>query len=70
MDRVALFCRVLTIAVQLVAVVLKPIRAMVGRTPWIGWSAGDCAPAPSHTTGRAVFRIRRLNPATLICGKM
>ena len=29
----------------------------------IGSSAGDCAPAPSHTTGRAVFRIRRLNSA-------
>ena len=26
----------------------------------IGSSAGDCAPAPSHTTGRAGFRIRRL----------
>jgi len=24
----------------------------------IGWSAGDFAPTPSHTTGRAVFRIR------------
>src|SRR5208283_789030 len=29
----------------------------------IGSGAGDCAPAPSHTTGRAVFRIRRLNSA-------
>ena len=29
----------------------------------IGSSDGDCAPSPSHTTGRAVFRIRRLNPA-------
>src|SRR5205823_4585275 len=28
-------------------------------------SAGDFAPAPSHTTGRAVFRIRRLNAAAL-----
>jgi hypothetical protein len=37
----------------------------VGRVAQIGWSAGDCAPAPSHTTGRAVFRIRRLNPAAL-----
>ena len=27
----------------------------------IGSGAGDCAPAPSHTTGRAVFRIRRLD---------
>ncbi len=26
----------------------------------IGSSAGDCAPAPSHTTGRTVFSIRRL----------
>ncbi len=24
--------------------------------------AGDCAAAPSHTTGRTVFRIRRLDP--------
>jgi len=32
---------------------------------WIGSGAGDCAPAPSHTTGRAVFRIRRLNAAAL-----
>lgn len=31
----------------------------------IGSGAGDCAPAPSHTTGRAVFRIQRLNAATL-----
>jgi hypothetical protein len=31
-----------------------------GSSPWIGSGAGDCAPAPSHTTGRAVFRIRRL----------
>ena len=30
---------------------------------WIGLSDGDCAPSPSHTTGRAVFRIRRLNAA-------
>jgi uncharacterized membrane protein YoaK (UPF0700 family) len=30
----------------------------------IGSSDGDCAPSPSHTTGRAVFRIRRLNPAS------
>jgi len=27
----------------------------------IGSGAGDCAPAPSHTTVRAVFRIRRLD---------
>ena len=26
----------------------------------IGSGAGDCAPAPSHTTGRTVFSIRRL----------
>jgi ferredoxin len=29
----------------------------------IGSGDGDCAPPPSHTTGRAVFRIRRLKPA-------
>jgi hypothetical protein len=29
----------------------------------IGSGAGDCAPAPSHTTERAVFSIRRLDPA-------
>jgi hypothetical protein len=29
----------------------------------IGSGAGDCAPAPSHTTGHAVCRIRRLNAA-------
>jgi len=29
--------------------------------PAIGSGAGDCAPAPSHTTVRAVFRIRRLD---------
>ena len=29
----------------------------------IGSGAGDCAPAPSHTTGRAFGRIRRLNAA-------
>jgi len=34
----------------------------------IGWSAGDFAPTPSHTTGRAVFRIRRLNAAVLLHG--
>ena len=34
---------------------------LVGRIPRIGSSDGDCAPPPSHTTGRAVFRIRRLN---------
>jgi hypothetical protein len=31
----------------------------------IGSGAEDCASAPSHTTGRAVFRIRRLNAAVL-----
>ncbi len=31
--------------------------------PTIGSGDGDCAPAPSHTTGRTVFRIRRLDPA-------
>jgi hypothetical protein len=35
----------------------------------IGSSDGDCAPPPSHTTGHAVFRIRRLNPAALLRGK-
>src|SRR5438105_1003785 len=34
-----------------------------GQAFWIGSSDGDCAPSPSHTTGRAVFRIRRLNAA-------
>jgi hypothetical protein len=29
----------------------------------IGSGAGDCAPAPSHTTGRTVFRIQRLDSA-------
>jgi hypothetical protein len=29
----------------------------------IGSGDGDCAPSPSHTTGRAVFRIRRLKHA-------
>ena len=29
----------------------------------IGSGDGDCDPSPSHTTGRAVFRIRRLKPA-------
>ena len=31
--------------------------------PRIGRGHGDCAPCPSHTTGRAVFRIRRLDTA-------
>ena len=31
--------------------------------PWIGWALGDFAPGAFHTTGHAVFRIRRLNPA-------
>jgi len=31
----------------------------------IGAGTGDCAPAPSHTTGRTVFRIRRLDPAAV-----
>jgi hypothetical protein len=31
----------------------------------IGSGAEDCAATPSHTTGRAVFRIRRLNAATV-----
>ena len=32
-------------------------------TSLIGSGDGDCGPSPSHTTGRAVFRIRRLKPA-------
>ena len=36
----------------------------------IGSSDGDCAPSPSHTTGRAVFRIRRLNSAARDCRKI
>ena len=32
----------------------------------IGSGAEDCAPAPSHTTGRSVFRIPRLDPAAVI----
>ena len=36
-----------------------------GPEPLIGSGAEDCASAPSHTTGRAVFRIRRLNAAGL-----
>ena len=39
--------------------------ATSGAQHLIGSGAGDCAPAPSHTTGRAVFRIRRLNAAAL-----
>jgi hypothetical protein len=31
----------------------------------IGSGAPDCAGAPSHTTGRAVFRIRRLKSAAM-----
>ena len=31
----------------------------------IGSRWRDCARHPSHTTGRAVFRIRRLNAAAL-----
>ncbi len=45
-------------------------KRKVGRTAGIGSSAGDCAPAPSHTTGYAVFRIRRLNPAALLSRKI
>ena len=30
---------------------------------------GDFAPQPDHTTGRAAFRIRWLNPATSVGGK-
>ena len=35
------------------------------RRSLIGSSDGDCAPSPSHTTVRTVFRIRRLNPAAV-----
>jgi len=31
----------------------------------IGSSDRDCARSPSHTTGHAVFRIRRLEPAII-----
>ena len=34
-----------------------------------GSGDGDCAPPPFHTTGRAVFRIRRLNAAALASGR-
>jgi hypothetical protein len=34
----------------------------------IGWGHGDCAPRPFHTTGHAVFRIRRLNKAVVDFG--
>ena len=40
------------------------------RPTQIGSSDGDCAPSPSHTTGRAVFRIRRLNPAASLRRKI
>ncbi|HVA91158.1 MAG TPA: hypothetical protein VNL71_15090, partial [Chloroflexota bacterium] len=40
-----------------------PIRISQARSEigsdLIGWGRGDCAPRPFHTTGRAVFRIRR-----------
>ena len=32
----------------------------------IGWAHGDFAPQAFPTTGHAVFRIRRLNPAQVI----
>jgi hypothetical protein len=40
-----------------------PLLGCIPESLVIGSGAGDCAPAPSHTTGRAVFRIRRLNAA-------
>src|ERR1039458_3535176 len=46
--------------------VARVLWSHVGRAPSIGSSDGDCAPPPSHTTGHAVFRIRRLNPAALL----
>ena len=36
-------------------------RSETSRRETIGSGTGDCAPAPSHTTGRTVFRIRRLD---------
>ncbi len=48
----------------------SPWGSSLGRLPRIGSSDGDCAPPPSHTTGRAVFRIRRLNPAASSRGKI
>jgi hypothetical protein len=45
---------------------LRATLLLLGRGAWIGSSDGDCAPSPSHTTGHAVFRIRRLNPAAFI----
>src|ERR1039457_6696526 len=47
----------------------SPHLFVVGWAILIGSSDGDCAPPPSHTTGHAVFRIRRLNPAALLRGK-
>ena len=44
----------------------RAVSRSVGRSILIGSSDGDCAPSPSHTTGDAVFRIRRLNPGTLL----
>jgi hypothetical protein len=35
----------------------------------IGSGAEDCASTPSHTTGRAVFRIQRLNAAAFSQGR-
>jgi len=43
-------------------------KAVPSPLPPIGSGAGDCAPAPSHTTVRAVFRIRRLDAATVYTG--
>ncbi|MGI5925399.1 MAG: transposase [Lentisphaeria bacterium] len=43
---------------------LERIRSYIRqhtKRPEIGWDNGDCAPLPFHTTGHAVFRIRRLN---------
>jgi hypothetical protein len=46
------------------SVAMSPLSLARWMAP-TGSGAGDCAPAPSHTTGRAVFRIRRLNAAAL-----
>ena len=42
-----------------------PIHRYADTRHLIGSGRGDCAPRPSHTTGRAVFGIRRLNLATV-----
>ena len=46
----------------------KHRRLLTRASVLIGSGAEDCASAPSHTTGRAVFRIRRLNAAAQLHG--